>query len=41
MGVSYGGIQVFDPRGTINASRRLDEGPGAAPDFDVEFAKAH
>ncbi len=41
MGISYSGIQVFDPRGTINASRLLTENPGGHDDFDVAFAQSH
>jgi hypothetical protein len=34
-------VETWSPSGTINASRRLDENPGGADDYDVEFAKTH
>jgi len=43
MGISYSGIQVFDPRGTINASRMLTQNPGGVDDddYDAAFAQSH
>jgi hypothetical protein len=42
LGTGYSStVEVWDPRGTINASRLLTQNPGGADDFDVEFAKTH